>query len=149
MCGRAGRSASRPSTVVTGRVERGVLKVNSTVEIVDADEKPRPVVVTGIRGGGTRTRCATVSPLLDLIGSALRAITCFEIAKDHALSGRETLVQNLAVVGAAREKHVVDAEEALLRVHARHVGRHASDRRSDPRGAPAVRTSHRVNREGA
>ncbi len=39
-------------TVVTGRIERGVLKVNSTIEIVglvDADEKPRQVVVTGIQ----------------------------------------------------------------------------------------------------
>jgi elongation factor Tu len=39
-------------TVVTGRVERGVLPVNATVEIiglVDADAKPRAVVVTGIQ----------------------------------------------------------------------------------------------------
>jgi len=39
-------------TVVTGRIERGVLKVGSTVEIiglVDADSKPRQVVVTGIQ----------------------------------------------------------------------------------------------------
>ena len=39
-------------TVVTGKIERGVLKLNSTVEIVglvDADAKPRQVVVTGIQ----------------------------------------------------------------------------------------------------
>ncbi len=39
-------------TVVTGRIERGVLKVGATVEIiglVDADSKPRQVVVTGIQ----------------------------------------------------------------------------------------------------
>ncbi len=39
-------------TVVTGRIERGVLKLNSTVEIVgfvDAESKPRQVVVTGIQ----------------------------------------------------------------------------------------------------
>jgi elongation factor Tu len=39
-------------TVVTGRIERGVLKLNSTVEIVglvDGEEKPRQVVVTGIQ----------------------------------------------------------------------------------------------------
>jgi elongation factor Tu len=39
-------------TVVTGRIERGVLAVGSTVEIiglVDADSKPRQVVVTGIQ----------------------------------------------------------------------------------------------------
>ena len=39
-------------TVVTGRVERGVLPMGSTVEIiglVDEDEKPRRVVVTGIQ----------------------------------------------------------------------------------------------------
>jgi elongation factor Tu len=39
-------------TVVTGRIERGVLPVGSTVEIVglvDADSKPRHVVVTGIQ----------------------------------------------------------------------------------------------------
>mgnify|MGYP000908342731 CR=1 FL=1 len=39
-------------TVVTGRVERGVLKVGSQVEIigyVDAESKPRQVVVTGIQ----------------------------------------------------------------------------------------------------
>lgn len=39
-------------TVVTGRIERGVLPVNATVEIiglVDGDEKPRQVVVTGIQ----------------------------------------------------------------------------------------------------
>jgi len=39
-------------TVVTGRVERGVLPVGSTVEIiglVDEDAKPRQVVVTGIQ----------------------------------------------------------------------------------------------------
>jgi elongation factor Tu len=38
-------------TVVTGKVERGVLPVNATVEIigfVDVDSKPREVVVTGI-----------------------------------------------------------------------------------------------------
>jgi elongation factor Tu len=39
-------------TVVTGRIERGVLKVGSTIEIVglvDAESKPRQVVVTGIQ----------------------------------------------------------------------------------------------------
>jgi len=39
-------------TVVTGRIARGVLEVNGTVEIVglvDADAKPRQVVVTGIQ----------------------------------------------------------------------------------------------------
>jgi elongation factor Tu len=39
-------------TVVTGRIERGVLKVGSTVEIIgllDSDSKPRQVVVTGIQ----------------------------------------------------------------------------------------------------
>jgi len=39
-------------TVVTGRIERGVLKLGETVEIVglvDADAKPRQVVVTGIQ----------------------------------------------------------------------------------------------------
>jgi elongation factor Tu len=39
-------------TVVTGRIERGVLKVGATVEIVGlvgADAKPRQVVVTGIQ----------------------------------------------------------------------------------------------------
>jgi elongation factor Tu len=39
-------------TVVTGRIERGVLKPGSTVEIVglvDAESKPRQVVVTGIQ----------------------------------------------------------------------------------------------------
>jgi len=39
-------------TVVTGRIARGVLPVNATVEIVglvDADAKPRQVVVTGIQ----------------------------------------------------------------------------------------------------
>jgi elongation factor Tu len=39
-------------TVVTGRIARGVLSVNATVEIVglvDADAKPRQVVVTGIQ----------------------------------------------------------------------------------------------------
>jgi elongation factor Tu len=39
-------------TVVTGRIERGVLPLNATVEIiglVDAEAKPRQVVVTGIQ----------------------------------------------------------------------------------------------------
>jgi elongation factor Tu len=39
-------------TVVTGRIERGVLPVNATVELiglVGADEKPRQIVVTGIQ----------------------------------------------------------------------------------------------------
>ena len=39
-------------TVVTGKIERGVLKVGATVEIigfVDADSKPRQVVCTGIQ----------------------------------------------------------------------------------------------------
>jgi elongation factor Tu len=39
-------------TVVTGRIERGILQLGSTVEIVglvDAEEKPRQVVVTGIQ----------------------------------------------------------------------------------------------------
>ena len=39
-------------TVATGRIDRGVLKLNETVEIVgfvDADAKPRQVVVTGIQ----------------------------------------------------------------------------------------------------
>lgn len=39
-------------TVVTGRIERGVLPLNATVEIIgllDADAKPRQVVVTGIQ----------------------------------------------------------------------------------------------------
>jgi elongation factor Tu len=39
-------------TVVTGKIERGVLKVGATIEIVgyvDGDAKPRQVVVTGIQ----------------------------------------------------------------------------------------------------
>lgn len=35
-------------TVATGRVERGVLKVGDTVEIVGLVDKPRDVVVTGV-----------------------------------------------------------------------------------------------------
>ena len=35
-------------TVATGRVERGKVKVGETVEIVGFNEKPRPVVVTGV-----------------------------------------------------------------------------------------------------
>ncbi|WP_394268773.1 EF-Tu/IF-2/RF-3 family GTPase, partial [Anaerococcus nagyae] len=43
-----GMTISGRGTVATGRVERGTLKVNDTVEIVGLTEKTKEAVVTGV-----------------------------------------------------------------------------------------------------
>ena len=70
-------------TVATGRIERGMVKVSDTVEIVGLTEKPRSVVVTGVE---------MFHKLLDdaqagaNIGALQRGIQRTEIERGHVLA---------------------------------------------------------------
>ena len=60
-------------TVATGRVERGILKTNDTVEITGLTDKPKSTVVTGYAEAG------------DNIGALLRGIQRSEIERGQVL----------------------------------------------------------------
>jgi elongation factor Tu len=72
-------------TVVTGRVERGVLPVGATVEIiglVDEDSKPRKVVVTGIQAFHKDLPEAKAG---ENVGMLLRGVRRDEVTKGQVL----------------------------------------------------------------
>ena len=70
-------------TVATGRIERGMVKVSDTVEIVGLMEKPRPVVVTGVEMFHKLLDDAQAG---DNIGALLRGVQRTEIERGQVLA---------------------------------------------------------------
>ena len=75
-------SISGRGTVATGRVERGVLKLNETVEIVGLSEEKKPTVITGIEMFHKLMDSAEAG---DNIGALLRGIQKNEIERGQVL----------------------------------------------------------------
>ena len=69
-------------TVATGRVERGELKMNDTVEIVGLQDEPRQTVVTGIEMFRKMLDFAEAG---DNIGALLRGITRDQVERGQVL----------------------------------------------------------------
>ena len=70
-------------TVATGRVERGMVKVSETVEIVGLMEKARPVVVTGVE---MFRKLLDQAEAGDNIGALLRGVQRSEIERGQVLA---------------------------------------------------------------
>ena len=75
-------------TVATGRVERGVLKVNEEVEIVGLTDEKRKVVVTGIE---MFRKLLDYAEAGDNIGALLRGVQRNEIERGQVLSKPGTI----------------------------------------------------------
>lgn len=75
-------------TVATGRVERGVLKVNDSVEIIGMTEERRKVVVTGIEMFRKLLDDAQTG---DNIGALLRGVQRTEIERGQVLAAPGTI----------------------------------------------------------
>ena len=69
-------------TVATGRVERGILKVNDTVEITGLTDEPKSTVVTGIE---MFRKLLDEAQAGDNIGALLRGITRADIERGQVL----------------------------------------------------------------
>ena len=99
-------------TVVTGRIERGVLKVGATVEIIglmDADEKPRQVVVTGIQMFHKDQPEARAG---ENCGLLLRGV------------GREEVVRGQVIIAPGSVKSHTKAKAELFIIPTKEGGRH-------------------------
>jgi elongation factor Tu len=99
-------------TVVTGRVERGVLAVGSTVEIIgltEADSRPRPVVVTGIQMFHKDQPDARAGQNCGLL---LRGV------------GREDVVRGQVVIAPGSVKSHTRAKAELFVIPTKEGGRH-------------------------
>jgi len=99
-------------TVVTGRIERGVLKVGATVEIVglmDAEEKPRQVVVTGIQMFHKDQPEARAG---ENCGLLLRGV------------GREEVVRGQVIIAPGSVKSHTKAKAELFIIPTKEGGRH-------------------------
>jgi elongation factor Tu len=95
-------------TVVTGRVERGVLPVGATVEIVglhDSSEAPRTAVVTGIQSFHRDQPEARAG---ENVGLLLRGVKREEVARGHVVAAPGSLEPHSA--GEA-EVFLLSAEE--------------------------------------
>ncbi|MDD7434509.1 MAG: elongation factor Tu [Peptoniphilaceae bacterium] len=75
-------------TGATGRVERGVLKVGDTVEIVGLADKPRDVVVTGVEMFHKQLDQAEAG---DNIGALLRGVQRNEIERGQVLAAKGSI----------------------------------------------------------
>ena len=75
-------------TVATGRVERGVVKVGDTVQIVGLQEKPSDVVVTGVEMFRKQLDLAEAG---DNIGVLLRGVTRDDIERGQVLAKPGTI----------------------------------------------------------
>ena len=70
-------------TVVTGRIERGMVKVGDSVEIVGFSEKPKSTVVTGIE---MFRKTLDVGQAGDNVGCLLRGISKDEVERGQVLA---------------------------------------------------------------
>ena len=75
-------------TVATGRVERGQLKVNDTVELVGLAEAPREVVITGIEMFRKMLDHAEAG---DNVGLLIRGLTREDIERGQVLAAKGTI----------------------------------------------------------
>jgi elongation factor Tu len=99
-------------TVVTGRIERGVLNVGSTVEIVglvDADQKPRQVVVTGIQMFHKDQKEGRAG---ENVGLLLRGV------------GRDEAVRGQVIIAPGSVTSRTKAKAELLLIPSKEGGRH-------------------------
>ncbi len=92
-------------TVATGRVERGQLKVNDTVEIVGLTDEKRQVVVTGIE---MFRKLLDYAEAGDNIGALLRGVQRTEIQRGQVLSAPGSIHPHTKFVG---EVYVLTKEE--------------------------------------
>ncbi|NLB38672.1 MAG: elongation factor Tu, partial [Clostridiales bacterium] len=83
-------------TVATGRVERGLVKVSDTVEIVGLMEKPRSVVVTGVEMFHKLLDQAQAG---DNIGVLLRGVQRTEIERGQVLAKPGTIKPHVHFFG--------------------------------------------------
>ena len=89
-------SISGRGTVATGRVERGTLKMNDTVEIVGLSDEKRSTVVTGIEMFHKLMDAAEAG---DNIGALLRGIQKNEIERGQVLCKPGTIHPHTIFVG--------------------------------------------------
>ena len=75
-------------TVATGRVERGILKVQDEVEIVGLAEEPRKVVVTGVE---MFRKLLDQAQAGDNIGALIRGVQRNEIERGQVMAKQEQL----------------------------------------------------------
>ena len=92
-------------TVATGRVERGVVKVSDTVEIVGLMEKPRSVVVTGVEMFHKLLDQAQAG---DNIGVLLRGVQRTDIERGQVLAKPGSIKPHVHFFG---EVYVLTKEE--------------------------------------
>ena len=98
-------SISGRGTVATGRVERGVVKVSDTVEIVGLMEKPRSTVVTGVEMFHKLLDQAEAG---DNIGALLRGIQRNEVERGQVLAKPGTIHPHTHCIG---QVYVLTKEE--------------------------------------
>ena len=98
-------SISGRGTVATGRVERGVVKVSDTVEIVGLMEKPRSTVVTGVEMFHKLLDQAEAG---DNIGALLRGVQRNEIERGQVLAKPGTIHPHTHCIG---QVYVLTKEE--------------------------------------
>ncbi|MHC1746680.1 MAG: elongation factor Tu [Negativicutes bacterium] len=92
-------------TVATGRVERGIVKVGDTVEIVGMMEKPRSVVVTGVEMFRKLLDQAMAG---DNIGALLRGVERKDIQRGQVLAKPGSIHPHTSYKG---EVYVLSKEE--------------------------------------
>ena len=92
-------------TVATGRVERGVVKLSDTVEIVGLMDKPRSTVVTGVE---MFRKLLDQAQTGDNIGALLRGIQRNEIERGQVLAKPGTIHPHTHFIG---QVYVLTKEE--------------------------------------
>ena len=92
-------------TVATGRVERGTVKVQDTVEIVGLMDKPRSTVVTGVE---MFRKLLDQAQTGDNIGSLLRGIQRNEVERGQVLAKPGTIPPHTHFIG---QVYVLTKEE--------------------------------------
>ena len=91
-------------TVATGRVERGILKVQDEVEIVGLADEPRKVVVTGVE---MFRKLLDQAQAGDNIGALLRGVQRNEIERGQVLLSQE----QLSLILNSRQKYTYLTKE--------------------------------------
>jgi elongation factor Tu len=92
-------------TVATGRVDRGMVKVSDTVEIVGLQEKSRPVVVTGVE---MFRKLLDQAEAGDNIGVLLRGIQRNEVERGQVLAKPGSIKPHVHYMG---EVYVLTKDE--------------------------------------
>ena len=98
-------SISGRGPVATGRVERGVVKMSDTVELVGLMEKPRQIVVTGVE---MFRKLLDQAEAGDNIGVLLRGVQRNEIARGQVLAKPGTIKPHTHFMG---QVYVLTKEE--------------------------------------